>query len=175
MSAWDRQPGESGRGWAHFVVYRDLGPRRSLRQAAVRIGVSEAVLERHSANRNWVARCAAWDDEQDRIRRAQIKKEIERETKANLLASRALRQKGLERISHLTLAEMSAADAIRALDAASKISRGALGAPDQHVKVDAEVKHELTDPRGELARLLDRLATRGGAGGGAGEPQAGGS
>src|SRR5262245_35576295 len=63
---WEQQPGESSRAFGAFCVYRDLGPRRSLRAAATAFyGRSAAGLERQldkwSRAFHWVDRASAWD------------------------------------------------------------------------------------------------------------------
>jgi hypothetical protein len=69
---WERMPGESDRAFSKFCAYRDLGPQRSLlklRQMHVRDkGWTRPALEYLSNRWRWVARAAAWDNEQDRLR-----------------------------------------------------------------------------------------------------------
>jgi len=70
---WQRQPGESSRGFGRFCEYRDLGANRSLsrlgRLHADEAGWSLRALEELSVRWRWGARAAAWDEEQDRARR----------------------------------------------------------------------------------------------------------
>src|SRR5262245_21439242 len=71
---WDQRPGESSAAYRRFLIYRDLGPGRSLRAAdrAARRG-REPYTKRHGNTRcsgqwsddcrhfDWVARAHAWD------------------------------------------------------------------------------------------------------------------
>lgn len=62
--AWHRQPGETAAAFDAFLVYRDLGPKRSLSaalEAAGRAPTTLAAWGRWSSAHSWVARCAAWD------------------------------------------------------------------------------------------------------------------
>src|SRR5262245_47569840 len=71
---WDQRPGESSAAYRRFLIYRDLGPGRSLRAAdrAARQG-REPYTKRHGKTRcsgqwsddcrhfDWVTRAHAWD------------------------------------------------------------------------------------------------------------------
>jgi predicted transcriptional regulator len=75
-----RQPGESEARFTMFVAYRDQladgRSRRSLRDLANTLGVSDTIVSRYSSEDNWPARVAAWDREQDETRRAELQHEI---------------------------------------------------------------------------------------------------
>lgn len=61
---WNQQPGESPAAYRAFLVYRDLGPKRSLSAALEADGrppTSLAYWGRWSSANAWLARCAAWD------------------------------------------------------------------------------------------------------------------
>jgi hypothetical protein len=75
---WERQADESDRAFAAFVVYRDLGGRRSLDEVCRRLyprsqtGRKRAATGRvqlWSTRHRWVARARAWDAERDRLSR----------------------------------------------------------------------------------------------------------
>lgn len=57
--SWEQQPGESERDFDRFLVYRDLGPARSLAQAAKTLGLTPASLP--SPQNAWVERANAFD------------------------------------------------------------------------------------------------------------------
>jgi len=70
---WERMLGESSKAYARFCAYREMGPERSLsklRQSHEgEEGWSRRALEDLSERWRWHSRAAAWDDEQDRVRR----------------------------------------------------------------------------------------------------------
>jgi hypothetical protein len=58
---WQRQPGETASAHQAFLAYRAVGPDRTLRVAARRLGKSLSLLKRWSAGHDWVSRAEAWD------------------------------------------------------------------------------------------------------------------
>lgn len=97
---WERQDGETSRSFEAFTTYRDLGPTRSLRQAAGIYYGAESTPKPHrirqfkewSRQNMWVARAEAYDAEQERRRQLErqehIKEALERGRKAALLLQR---------------------------------------------------------------------------------------
>jgi hypothetical protein len=74
---WERQAGDSPQVWAAFVVYRDMGPGRSLRAVCSDMGKDLKTIGRWSSRHGWRAKVEAFDREQDRITRmAMIDKAI---------------------------------------------------------------------------------------------------
>ncbi len=56
---WDREPNESAKAYAAFVVYRDMGLERSIQKVAQKCAKSCSLLKRWSSDYAWVDR--AWD------------------------------------------------------------------------------------------------------------------
>jgi len=86
LEAWEMQPGESPLGYANFCLYRDLGPRRGLRQIArksardgqteiARTGASLARITLWSKRWSWPDRAQAWDRHNEDARRTEIEDE----------------------------------------------------------------------------------------------------
>jgi hypothetical protein len=84
MALWDRQEGESTKAYRAFCIFRDLGPARTLVEAARRYGVeqveagkrnargsqranrhSPGYIQRWYTRYHWRERAEAWDDVQD--------------------------------------------------------------------------------------------------------------
>lgn len=79
---WERQTGESSKAYRAFCIYRDLGPKRSLRRTAgvyynEKPGVNLGRIKLWSSKYHWVARCEAWDDYQDELARERQTQEIQ--------------------------------------------------------------------------------------------------
>jgi hypothetical protein len=132
---WEQQPGESARAFGAFCVYRNLGPRRSLRaSAAAFYGQTTAARERQvdkwSRAFRWVERAGAWDRHLDAQAR-QAQEETRREmTERHVKEARALQGKALERLRALRPEELGPADLLRYIVEAAKLERLAVGEPD---------------------------------------------
>lgn len=64
---WERQEGETDRGFAAFSTYLGIGGRRSLSKTAKLLGYrNDRSLAKWSADWGWVARAQAWDEDQAR-------------------------------------------------------------------------------------------------------------
>src|SRR4051812_24365359 len=50
---WDRRSGESGKAYAAFLAYRDLGIERSLTKAAEKVTKKKQTLHRWSVQWDW--------------------------------------------------------------------------------------------------------------------------
>lgn len=85
---WDRQEHETNRAYQAFLCYRDMGALRSLRKAAEIFYGDVGYVSKPSAknrqffewssNHKWVARCEAWDDEEDRLRTIERRERIKK-------------------------------------------------------------------------------------------------
>jgi len=90
IATWGQLEKETTPAWEAFRLYRDLGPRRSLRIASSEVGKSLGLLSRWSSRHKWVERCAAWDLEQEELRRGARVKAIDDANERHGKLARAL-------------------------------------------------------------------------------------
>lgn len=120
---WEMQEEETAKAFEAFCAYRDLGPNRSMRETAEKVGKSQKLMEGWSSTHKWRDRAAAWDAEQDRIaRQAQLKEIIKMRERHAKLASDML-VKAARALDHLPDDEIKAGDVSRMVDVASKLER----------------------------------------------------
>lgn len=125
VKPWERQDGETPKQFEAFVVYRDMGEERSLQKVANQLAKSRQLLTRWSSANNWVERCTAWDNEQDRILRQEQIKDIKKMRKRHADVASAMitaAAKGLKEIMNHPK-EMTPNDVSRLVDVASKLER----------------------------------------------------
>lgn len=140
---WERRSDEGTKAFAAFIVYRDLGPRRTLRQAALahyqiaeddlKASSKKRVVEGWSSRHQWRARAEEWDNY---VRHETEEKELKaiadmRVRHASLMT--VMQSKMVTYLNGLTddvIKRMSPDVAMRALDLAIKNERIARGVPD---------------------------------------------
>lgn len=124
---WERQTGEGPAAWAAFQVYRDLGQSRTIRKAAERLGKSPAHLSDYSASFSWVDRAAAWDNELDRLARADNIRAIRKMRRRHADLGADMLVKAAEGLDLIPEDRLTAADISRMVEVGSKLERLARG------------------------------------------------
>jgi hypothetical protein len=136
---WEQQPGESASAFAAFVIFRDLGPHRSL-DAASRLYHRKPGQEpdrpptgtrkRKSGqvrlwykSWNWRARAEAYDAEQDRRHRAARETALREMAERHAREAVALQEKALRRLQQMQPEELSAAQVLDYFIQAAKLER----------------------------------------------------
>jgi hypothetical protein len=177
---WERQPDEPDSSWRFFVIYRDLGPGRTLREVAEKAERSRTVIEGTSREWSWQKRARAWDAELDKRRRESAGDEIEKMSRrharyarenllilsepARIFLHRLRNDPSLRQEMHnmpaarlMLLVQRSAA----AMQTVMQAERLAMGASTSNVAVhvdDADTEAILGDP--EATRLASELFAR---------------
>lgn len=127
---WERQEGETVKQFEAFCVYRDMGKDRTLQKVADELSKSGALIRRWSANNNWLDRVAAWEDEQDRLIRIELTRNIGAMRKRHADIARSMLVKASKALLKIPDSEIKAGDISRMVDVAAKlerISRGDVG------------------------------------------------
>lgn len=125
---WERQNGETPKAFDAFVIFRGLNPQeRNGKIVAKQLGKSYSLMQMWSAKYGWVKRAAAWDEEQDRIKReaeqrAQIEAIKEMRKRHTKVAVKMI-DKAESAIDSLLAGEIKAADIPRIVDIATKLER----------------------------------------------------
>lgn len=126
---WERQPGESMKAFKAFTIYRDLGPlersQEKVKEALERS--SRTMISDWSVKFNWTKRVEAWDDEQDRIIRADHLKEIKEMRKRHAKLAHDMLDKAEKALEKISDEEISAKEIGQLVDIASKLERISLG------------------------------------------------
>ena len=128
---WERQEKETVKQFEAFCKYRDLDKKtRSLQQVSKALSKSETLIKRWSAQNNWVERVAAWEDEQDRILRIELTRDIGAMRKRHTDLASAMLVKAALALQKIPADEIKASDISRMVETATKlerISRGDVG------------------------------------------------
>jgi hypothetical protein len=165
---WERLPGESTEEYAAFNQFILLGPSRTLKEAARKVGISVTTVRALNAKYSWQDRATAHDDTVERRARQKLEggRLAMRERHAAL--AEVLARKGLERLLMLDPMEMTAKDTAYIIDLASKLERTARGEEPTKVEVTGagggpiEIASNMSsDERAAImARVAAELAAR---------------
>lgn len=120
---WERQEGETDRAFEAFCVYRDLGRERSQEKTAAKLGKNRNQICKWSMKYNWVERISKWEDEQDRLIRMELTKDIGRMRKRHADIASAMLIKAARALQKIPDDEIKASDISRMVDTASKLER----------------------------------------------------
>ena len=124
IKPWERQkPEETVKQFEAFCLYRDMGKTRTLQKVADELSKSGALIRRWSAKNNWLERVALWEDEQDRLIRIELTKDIGAMRKRHADIAKAMLMKAARALQKLPDDEIKASDISRMVEIASKLER----------------------------------------------------
>lgn len=129
IQPWERLPDEGEERWEAFLIYRDLGLDRSLAKVARTVGKSVQLVERWSTGDGWVARCEAFDREQDRLWLASQAKARKEMAQRHVKVANAVMNKVVKRLNKLDPDDLTPSELVKFFEAASKVERLALEQP----------------------------------------------
>ncbi len=170
MNSWEQREGESPRVFQAFVVFRELGARRTLREAARKFyspddenaEVSPAQLKRFqrwSAEHQWVRRANEYDvylaQEQTEARLKAIEQMNERQA----LFGTRLQYLAFERLQATDLKDLPTTEALRWLVEGSRIERLARGEATRRDEISGNGGGAITVSVDQVMAKLGRLAT----------------
>ena len=139
---WDRQDGETNRAYNAFLTYRNMGPIRSLPRAAEifyrldKVSKTSAKLKqfwRWSSANSWVARCEAWDAEQNSAWQLEQRESIKQMNKRQATYGETMAKVGMSNVLVLSgieekgKASFSLEESRRLLETGTRVERVARG------------------------------------------------
>ena len=146
---WEKQRGESGMAWAAFVTYRDKPPgTRRVALVATELGKSESLMWRWNLAWNWKERVDAWDAEVDRQARQAHIDAVKEMRKRHAEIGNMLVTKGAQRligssrdgVQAINLGTLSAADAVRLIEAGVRVERISRGEATEVIKGASDIE-----------------------------------
>lgn len=120
---WELQKGETVKQFEAFCEYRDMGKTRSLQKVAEKLAKSETLIKRWSAKNSWIDRVAAWEDEQDRLIRIELTRDIGAMRKRHADIASAMLIKAARALQKIPDDEIKASDISRMIETATKLER----------------------------------------------------
>lgn len=141
---WERQNGETVKAFEAFCVYRDLGKTRSQEKTAEKLSKSRQQMCKWSMKYNWVERVSAWEEEQDRLIRVELTKDIGAMRKKHADIANALLIKAASALRKIPENEIKASDISKMIETATKLERISKG--DVGEVIEERTGGEAQDP-----------------------------
>jgi hypothetical protein len=165
---WERQFNESRKAFEAFVVYRDMGPRRSQERVARELGKSAQLMARWSSKWSWVERASAWVDEQDKQLRVSQQEAVVKMNDRHAKLAAALTGKVVEKLQSVSPEEIERTSLVslsRLLEVGVKVERQARGeageiVADRIEEADTSLSHLTLGELEEIERIHDVAAER---------------
>ena len=152
---WERQPGETAKGYAAFLLYRDLPAIDRSVAAAWGRKAGGKQWERWCAAHNWVNRAAEHDSDLASRRRERMAKDLERAQDNAVTMIRAALAKVRARIEGMDAEELAAGQIPAALKTLVELEFKALGQEDKlALKHEGKIEVEAS---ADAAWLMDYL------------------
>jgi hypothetical protein len=144
---WDQQPKESSRAFAAFVVYRDMGHKRSCNAVAQQLKLNHSTVLEFSKRHNWQERVRAWDTQVDKenqqrqieaikiMKERQIAIALNAQDAADIGIKRLIKQLTAPKGQTLSPYSMKPDALARLLDIGSRLERLNRDVPEQNIEV----------------------------------------
>lgn len=158
--AWERQTGEPGRAFSAFVIFRDLGPKRTLTELAKHPDAptrTTRTLAGWSAMWHWNDRARAYDNALDRRRVEAQAEEIEAMARRHIalgMKFQGVADEYLDEMTEEQKEKLTPTSAARFAEIGVALERQGRGVNDENT-VDLTVKVEI-DPSTKAA-LFERI------------------
>lgn len=138
---WEKDPEETANNYAAFILYRDLGHRRTLRAAAIAhydiappdydpMGGKIRTIEKWSARFRWVARAEEYDGFMQRLTDADDQHTVREMRKRHALIATAAQSKIVSALNNIDASKLNLEQLMRVFDLAVKNERLARGVAD---------------------------------------------
>lgn len=132
---WEQQVGEGKTRFAQFVAFREQGPARQLEKVQERFGITRSSAKQYERVYLWTQRVQAFDrhmeDQWILALRAHTKTMVQR----HLQIGEKVRLKVMARLETMDADKLTPTEVVRLADLYSKLTRVALGEPEQHIAV----------------------------------------
>ena len=140
VTAWDRQPEETGKAYTAFCAYRDMGRDRSLKKTVEQLGYKGwEPIRTWSSKFEWVERCSQYDAYLDGEARKLREKDILEMRDRHAKLATAMLAKAARALQKIPEDEIKPQDVSRMVEVAYKLERLARGETTEIV--DGKMEH----------------------------------
>jgi hypothetical protein len=149
VEPWERHPKETPKAFSAFISYRNLPPHKRSLTNAIRAQLGTVTSsnlrqwKQWSTQFGWVWRVSAYDDENDRISRAEHIQALKEMRTRHVKVAQALFQKGVARLKDLQPEDIDTDLMLRLLEKGYHMERESMGS-DEIVESITELSRSFT-------------------------------
>ena len=96
IEPWERQPGETEKAYEAFLVYKNLGPGRTIKAVSEKLRKSYDLFRRWKKRYDWDSRVEAFDRENERAEQLRIQSERAQMVKRHIKLGLAVQGKAIK-------------------------------------------------------------------------------
>lgn len=131
---WGQQAGEPGEAYEAFLMYRDMGPRRTVGAVAKALGVNVQRVQRWRERWRWDERAREYEVEQERIAMKQLAERKATYLLQDVMVLNRLEAKALELLENSLYETASLKEIVMAIEVAVREKRAILGVGEGGVR-----------------------------------------
>ncbi|MFC9604563.1 hypothetical protein ACFTTN_14025 [Streptomyces niveus] len=137
LDPWERQPGETPKRHARFLVFRDLGLTRTLAKASDELALSYSHVRALAAEYRWQDRAASWDAHQQRQYTAELEEERRKAARDDAKILRIMTGMVGQALPHVQqqAATMTIPEFTRFVETTMRLRRNLFGDPTETIAV----------------------------------------
>ena len=128
---WEKQPNESSPAFEAFAMYRDMGVERSHAKVAQALGKSTNLINTWGSKNKWASRINAWEIEEDRLWRLSLGTARRKMAERQAMTASVMQGKVGQFLLEFDGKKLTANEAARMLEVASRIEQQVLGLPQR--------------------------------------------
>jgi hypothetical protein len=132
---WEQQVGEGKLRFSQFVAYRDQGPTRRLEKVSEGFGITRATAKQYERLFLWSQRAASFDKYMDAQWILALREHTKTMVRRHLTMAEKVRERVMSALESVDPTKLTPTELVRFADLYSKLSRVALGEPEQHIAV----------------------------------------
>lgn len=155
LRPWDKQPGETPKAYEAFATYLNLGTDRSVVKVGRELGKTRSIIDRWSAQNDWVSRAEQWDAEQRRQEFAAQLQEAQDMGRRHAQIATQLQHTALQALRHVDPSKLAPGTILNYLMEATRLERLSRGEPE-HIE-EMRAKAEVTT-RQDIRVKIDEYA-----------------
>ena len=121
IAPWERQPGETEKAYEAFLIFKNLGPGRTVKEVSEKLRKSYDLFRRWKKRYDWDSRVEAYDRENERKEQIATQQARKKMIERHIKIGTSLQGKALQALETISPEEMKPQDIERFLQFGTKL------------------------------------------------------